>query len=52
MLAVLTKKERDWVKSVIKEEEIERYMQNGRDFIDDDEIWEKLRKNVKPDKKG
>jgi len=51
MLAVLTKKERDWVQSVVKEEEIERYMRNGRDFIDDDEIWEKLRNNKKPDKK-
>ncbi len=51
MLAVLTKRERDWVQKVIKEEEIEKYMQNGRDFIDDDEIWERLRKNVKPDKK-
>ncbi|HOT43178.1 MAG TPA: [FeFe] hydrogenase H-cluster radical SAM maturase HydG [Syntrophorhabdaceae bacterium] len=50
MLAVLTKKERDWVESVIKDEEIVKYMENGRDFIDDDDIWERLQRNTKPDK--
>lgn len=51
MLTVLTKKERDWVESVIKEEEIEKYLKNGRDFIDDDEIWEKIKANIRPDRK-
>ncbi|HOJ71923.1 MAG TPA: [FeFe] hydrogenase H-cluster radical SAM maturase HydG [Syntrophorhabdaceae bacterium] len=50
MLGVLTKKERDWVESVIKDEEIVKYMENGRDFIDDDDIWERLQRNTKPDK--
>ncbi|MCX8110335.1 MAG: [FeFe] hydrogenase H-cluster radical SAM maturase HydG [Syntrophorhabdaceae bacterium] len=51
MLAVLTKRERDWVERVIKEEEIEKYMDNGRDFIDDEEIWNRIKSNTKPEKK-
>jgi len=33
---------------IIKEDEIERYLDNGKDFINDEEIWEKL-KNANPD---
>jgi len=50
MLAALTKKEKDWVDQVIREDEIEKYMIGGRDFIDDEEIWEKIRLNTRPDK--
>jgi len=51
MTAVLTKKEKTWMDMVIREEEITRYMENGKDFINDDEIWEKLKKNSNPDPK-
>ncbi|MGB9781298.1 [FeFe] hydrogenase H-cluster radical SAM maturase HydG [Caldanaerobacter sp.] len=50
MAVVLSEKEKRWMDSVIKEEQITRYLENGRDFIDDEEIWEKLRKNQNPDK--
>jgi 2-iminoacetate synthase len=38
-----------WDKSVIKEEEIKRYMKDGKDFINDEEIWEKLNINANPE---
>lgn len=31
-------KPRDWVKTVIKQDEIDRYLDDGKDFIDDDRI--------------
>ncbi|GAB6183754.1 [FeFe] hydrogenase H-cluster radical SAM maturase HydG [Thermodesulfovibrio hydrogeniphilus] len=37
--------EKSWIESVIKEEEITKYMDNGKDFINDEEIWEKLKNN-------
>jgi len=37
-----------WERSVIKEEEYERYMKHGKDFINDEEIWEKLTENKNP----
>ncbi len=37
--------ESSWVKKVIKEEQYEKYMNEGKDFINDDEIWEKVEKN-------
>ncbi|MDI6640929.1 MAG: [FeFe] hydrogenase H-cluster radical SAM maturase HydG [Elusimicrobiota bacterium] len=40
--------EMSWVKNVIKEEQITKYMENGKDFINDEEIWEKLNKNTNP----
>ncbi|MCK4905115.1 [FeFe] hydrogenase H-cluster radical SAM maturase HydG [bacterium] len=40
----------DWVKSVIKEDEIARFMKNGRDFINDEEIEELLKKNRNSEK--
>ncbi|ACI22191.1 MULTISPECIES: [FeFe] hydrogenase H-cluster radical SAM maturase HydG [Thermodesulfovibrio] len=49
MKAVLAKEEKNWINSVIKEEEIEKYMEGGRDFIDDEEIWEKLKQNQNPE---
>ncbi|MCM8783911.1 MAG: [FeFe] hydrogenase H-cluster radical SAM maturase HydG [Candidatus Omnitrophica bacterium] len=39
---------KDWMKEVIKEEEIVRYLDGEQDFINDEEIWGKLRKNVCP----
>ncbi|WP_432203634.1 [FeFe] hydrogenase H-cluster radical SAM maturase HydG [Thermoanaerobacter uzonensis] len=47
---MLSEKEKKWMEGVIKEEQITRYLENGKDFIDDEEIWEKLRKNQNPDK--
>ncbi len=38
-----------WMKSVIKEDEIARYVENGRDFINDEEIEELLRRNKNPE---
>ena len=35
---------------MIKRDEIDRYYQNGRDFIDDDAIRAEIRENAKPDK--
>ncbi|WP_353684473.1 [FeFe] hydrogenase H-cluster radical SAM maturase HydG [Thermodesulfovibrio sp. 3907-1M] len=49
MIATLTKKEKAWMDMVIKEDEVTRYMENGRDFINDEEIWEKLSKNQDPE---
>lgn len=48
-MITLTKKEKSWMDSVIKEDEIKKYMENGRDFINDEEIWEKLRENQNPE---
>ncbi len=41
--------EKSWIESVIKEEEITKYMDNGKDFINDEEIWEKLNQNENPE---
>lgn len=40
-----------WVKTRIKEDEIEKYLIDGRDFIDDEEIWEKINENRNPDRR-
>lgn len=45
----LSKTEKEWMENVIKENESTRYMENGKDFINDEEIWEELRKNRKPE---
>ncbi len=39
----------EWIKNVIKEDEITRYMENGNDFINDAEIWAKIEGNKNPD---
>lgn len=36
------------IPKMIKEEEITRYMDNGHDFINDEEIEERLKKNISP----
>ncbi|MCX7981671.1 MAG: [FeFe] hydrogenase H-cluster radical SAM maturase HydG [Syntrophales bacterium] len=51
MLTALTKREEDWMAGVIKEDEFARYMSGGRDFIDDDLIWQKLALNARPEKR-
>ncbi len=35
-----------WIDSVIKEEQYSKYMEDGKDFIKDDEIWNKLKTNT------
>jgi 2-iminoacetate synthase len=40
----------EWTKNVIKPDEIEKYLINGRDFIDEDVIVSQLQANAKPDK--
>ena len=40
---------KSWIKSVIKEDEIDRYLVNGKDFIDEDLIWKQIRENNDPD---
>jgi len=39
-----------WKKGRIKEEEITRYMDKDRDFINEEEIFEKLKENRNPDR--
>lgn len=43
--------EKNWIKNVIKDDEITRYLINGKDFIDDDEIRDKIEHNRNPDPK-
>lgn len=43
---------KDWIKQVIKHEEYEKYLENGRDFIDDERIEQILTENQKPDKQA
>ncbi len=38
-----------WIEKRIKEDEITKYMDDGKDFIPDDEIWEKIEKHKNPD---
>jgi len=45
----LDSREQDWVGSVIKEDEITRYLTDGDDFIDDDALWAQIRGNRNPD---
>lgn len=39
-----------WAKQVIKQDEIDKYLINGKDFIDEGLIFDKLAKNQNPDK--
>ncbi|MBN2805121.1 MAG: [FeFe] hydrogenase H-cluster radical SAM maturase HydG [Prolixibacteraceae bacterium] len=43
---------KEWIKNVIIPEENERYLQNGKDFIDDDALHTALHNNQKPDKEA
>lgn len=40
----------EWSKQVIKQDEIDRYLINGKDFIDEKEIMSKIENNKNPDK--
>lgn len=51
MATSLTKREEEWMAHVIREDEVERYLTRGKDFIDDDLIWQQLRAEVKPDQR-
>ncbi len=46
-----TEKELEWMKTVIKEEEITKYMDGDKDFINDEEIENHLKNQQNPDKK-
>ncbi len=37
-----------WMNQVIKKEQHEKFMENGKDFINEKEIWEKLNRNKNP----
>ena len=41
---------KEWADNVVKDEEIDRYLDNGKDFIDHDAIEQHLEKNKKSDK--
>ncbi|MDR3672292.1 MAG: [FeFe] hydrogenase H-cluster radical SAM maturase HydG [Holophaga sp.] len=41
--------ERSWMDRVIRRDEIDRYLIQGRDFIDDERIWRQLERNARPD---
>ena len=41
---------KDWTKNVIKQAEIDKYLVNGKDFIDEVEIFEELERQKNPDK--
>ncbi|HNV86288.1 MAG TPA: [FeFe] hydrogenase H-cluster radical SAM maturase HydG [Candidatus Omnitrophota bacterium] len=49
-MAVELKDETVWVRERIREEEISKYLDGGKDFIPDDEIGRKLAENQKPDR--
>jgi len=40
---------KDWIKNVIKQDEIDKYLIDGKDFIDEKEIWGKIEANKNPD---
>lgn len=37
-----------WINKVIKPEEYEKYLDNGKDFIDDEKIWQQINSSVEP----
>ncbi len=41
---------KEWMKNAIKQDEIDRYLINGKDFIDDDRIHEQIRGAKNPEK--
>jgi len=45
MMATVGPSALKWARGVVKEKEYKRYMEKGRDFINDEEIWERLKKN-------
>jgi 2-iminoacetate synthase len=43
-------KPREWANQVIKQEEIDKYLINGKDFINDELIWDQIKNSKNPDK--
>jgi len=44
----LTGTERRWIDSVVRQDEIDRYLRDGRDFVDEGLIWDELERNGDP----
>ena len=44
----LNTEERSWIESVVKQDEIDRYLRSGRDFVDEELIWDRLEKQKNP----
>ncbi len=40
---------KEWMDQVIKPEQVEKYKKNGKDFIDDDLIWQQIEAGKDPD---
>ncbi len=40
-----------WIAGRIKQDQVDRYLDQGRDFIDDDKIWNEIRSAAEPDAK-
>jgi len=38
-----------WIQDRIKQDQIDRYLDHGRDFIDDDAIWKEIEAAREPD---
>ncbi|WP_026895845.1 [FeFe] hydrogenase H-cluster radical SAM maturase HydG [Clostridiisalibacter paucivorans] len=47
---MLKLKPKEWAKQVVKQDEIDKYLINGKDFIDEETIFDKLDKNQNPDR--
>ncbi len=45
----ISPKVQEWIDSVIKQDEIDRYLEDGKCFIDEAAIWRYLEENSKPD---
>ena len=43
---------KEWMGNIIKEEENEKFLEGGKDFINDEEIEELLQKNRNPSPKS
>ena len=41
---------KDWTASVIKQAEIDKYLDGGKDFIDEEQIFADIEKHKNPDK--
>lgn len=41
---------KNWVNGVIRHDEVDRFMKNGHDFINDEKIWDEIRAAENPDK--
>jgi len=46
----MTKTVENFIQTTIKQDQIDKYLENGKDFINDDEIWKKIEENKNPEK--